>query len=66
MFSYSKSSHGIQTCKGLDVSTDLDLSQLPRALHPTRHVHRVAPDVVLRFPRPNHSSDDWAVVNACG
>lgn len=42
----------------------LDLPQLPGALHPAGHVHRVAPDVVLRFPRPDHSGYHRAMINA--
>lgn len=44
----------------------LDLSELPGALHPAGHVNGVAPDVILRLPRPDHSSYHRAVINACG
>ena len=44
----------------------LDLSELPGALHPAGHVNGVAPDVILRLPRSDHSSYHRAVINACG
>lgn len=44
----------------------LDLSELPGALHPAGYVDCVAPDVVLRFPRPDHSGYHRAMINACG
>lgn len=44
----------------------LDLAELPSALHPAGHIHRVAPDVILWFPRPDHTSYHRAVINACG
>lgn len=43
----------------------LDLSKLPGALHPAGYIHCVAPDVILRFPRTDHSSYHWAMINAC-
>ena len=46
-------------------SAYLDLAQLSGALHPTGHVHRVAPDVVLRLPGSDHAGDHRAVVDTC-
>lgn len=43
----------------------LDLPELPCALHPAGYVDCVAPDVILRFPRPDYSSYHWAMINAC-
>ena len=44
-------------------SAYLDLAQLSGAFHPAGHVHRVAPDIVLRLPGSNHAGDHRPVVN---
>ncbi len=36
---------------------DLDLSGNAVGLHAAGHVHRVAPDIVVKFLPPNHASD---------
>lgn len=43
----------------------LDLSKLSSALHSAGYINRVAPDVVLRFSCPDHSSYHRAMINAC-
>lgn len=37
---------------------------LPTTVHTTGHIDRVPPDVVLRFPRPDHSSYHWSMVDS--
>ena len=44
-------------------SAYLDLAQLSGALHPAGHVHRVAPDIVLRLPGSDHTGDHRAMVD---
>lgn len=63
------------TCGEIDVSaptqsnptlcvsiTHLYFPQHPGGLHPTGHVHAVAPDVVLGFLGADHARDHWPVV----
>lgn len=40
----------------------LDPLRYPGAVHAARHVHRVAPDIVLRLPRPDHPGNHRADV----
>lgn len=44
--------------------TDLDSARNPGAVHPTGHVDRVSPDVVLRPASPDHSGHHRAHVDA--
>src|SRR5919109_4950151 len=39
---------------------DLDLVRTPGRLHATRHVHRVAPEVVEKSAAPDHACHDGA------
>lgn len=41
----------------LKVQPHLDPLRHASAVHTTRHVHRVPPDVVLRLPGPDHPGD---------
>lgn len=41
----------------------LDFPEHPGALHPTGHIHAVAPDVVLRFLGTDDAGDHWPVVD---
>lgn len=40
-------------------------ARLSRALHPRGDVHRVAPDVIVRFASANHAGRDGAVIDTC-
>lgn len=39
--------------------------QDPRAVHPARHIHGVAPDVILRLLSSNDTSDHRSMVHPC-
>ena len=43
---------------------DLRVIGQPRGVHPAGHADRVAPDVVLRLPRPDDPGHDGAGVDA--
>jgi len=43
-------------------ATDLDPVGEAWSVHSTRHVDRVAPDVILRLARTDHAGDDGSVV----
>lgn len=43
----------------------LDLAKLPCALHSAGNINSVAPNVILRLPGTDHTSNHWAVIDPC-
>lgn len=49
----------------IDCTVYLYLSWYSGAVHPTGHIDRVPPDVILGSPCPDYSRNNWTHVNTC-